>query len=173
MTRNAETLRLGVGLVHAVPHAELYLTTNDHRVVVVGSHPAADLDPCSMRQTVLASACPAAPDLSRWIAAVDVGGSLRPVGGGLFRCTVGAAEQRWFASLLRSELILELLERLDVSDLPGDALLASVRPDVALGMSSVCISVAAPCMDERLDEIASTAYATCLVEELTIVCQRS
>jgi hypothetical protein len=173
MTSNAESLRLSVGLVHAVPGAELRLTTTDDQVVVISTHPGADLDPCAMRRTVLASACPAKPDLSRWISAVDIGGSLKSCGAGLYRARSGLTEQRWFASLLRPERVLDLLEAVDVSAVPDDALLASVRPDPALGMSSVCISVAAPCLEKRMDEIASAAYAACLIEELTLECQRA
>jgi hypothetical protein len=167
-TIDGESLRLAVGLVHAVPGAELHLRTAEEQVVVVGGGPAADVDPCSMRRAIMMAACPAAPDPSQWITGLEIKGALQALGGGLFRPRGEPGSQRWFATLLPSERVLDLLGALDLGDVPDDALLASVRPDQALGLASVCIELAAPCMDARLDEIASGAYASCLVEELIV-----
>ena len=102
-----EYLRLATALAHSVPGAELRLSTDRGDQVVVSHHPAADIDPCTLRQIVAASACPSQPDYSRRVVEVSIGGALISLGGGVHSTEREGRAQRWIASLLRPELIVE------------------------------------------------------------------
>lgn len=161
-----ERLQLAAALGHAVPASELRLHTPAGETIFVSAHPSADIDPCAMRRVVLAFACPNNTDHSGRVAAVEFGGSLTDLGGGLFGVGRNGMEQRWVASLLTPDRIAELLDDVGLDELPDDALHACLKPDPELGVTLLVITA----NDERyrhlLDDIATQAAAAIFVEEL-------
>ena len=163
-TRSFDTLRLGVGLAHMVRGAELRLSTPNTADLVASMHPASDLSICDVREAVLYSGCPHRLDMSRWIAITEIGGSLQPCGGGVYRLQGVESEQRWFASLLSAEEVIGVLNRLEREDPLGGGVDANLMPDPALGVTAVCLSTDDPFLD--IDEVAWTLHSACLVSEL-------
>jgi hypothetical protein len=168
MSLTLENLRLATALVHAAPQAELRLTCDGGRQVIVASHPAADIDICAFRRVVMASACPARPDCSEWIHGVAIGGSLTTVGGGAYVSNDGTHERHWFATLLRPEHVCTLLENLDVAELPDGAMTATLKPDPGLGVTVVSTTIDELGSQQFGTEVAVAALQACLVEELVI-----
>jgi hypothetical protein len=161
-----EQLRLAVSLAHTVPGTELRLHCRGGQVVTVGSHPSADLDACAMRQVVLAGSAPDQRGPLDLVHVVEVRGALEPYGGAIFRRRVGASEERWFATLLRPDHTADLLRACHLSDVPDDAVHATVKPDGCLGVSVVQLVTPHRLWAHRLDAAAAAAHAACLVEEL-------
>jgi hypothetical protein len=169
MSLTLENLRLATALVHATPRAELRLTCDGPRQLIVSSHPAADIDICAFRRVVMASACPARPDCSDWIHDVAIAGALTAVGGGAYVSNDGNADERhWFATLLRPEHVCALLEDLDVSGMPDGAMTATLKPDPGLGVTVVATALDGPWPRRFGAEVATAALQACLVEELVI-----
>lgn len=161
-----ERLRLATALAHTVPGAELRLVTHSGEQIVVSRHPAADIDPCKMRQVVAASACPRHPDLSRRITAVTIGGSLVDLGGGIFVSRSGGLEHRWVASLLPHQSLSELLDDVGHDQVPADAMRATLKPDPELGVTVISVTSNHARFDHALDEVATHVAAVCFVAEL-------
>ena len=168
MSLTLENLRLATALAHGAPQAELRLTCDGHRQVIVSSHPAADIDICAFRRVVMASACPARPDCSEWIHDVVIGGTLTSVGGGAYVSNDGTHERHWFATLLRPEHVCALLEGLDVADMPDGAMVATLKTDPGLGVTVVSTTLDGSWPDHVGVEVATAALQACLVEELVI-----
>ncbi|MFN3219682.1 MAG: hypothetical protein ACE367_24620 [Acidimicrobiales bacterium] len=168
MSLTLENLRLAAALVHAAPQAELQLTCDGDRHVIVSSHPAADIDICAFRRVVMASACPARPNPSEWIHDVVIGGSLTAVGGGAYVSNDGSHERHWFATLLRPERVCALLENLDVAEMPDGAMTATLKPDPGLGVTVISTTIDEFGSQQFGTEVATAALQACLVEELVI-----
>jgi hypothetical protein len=181
--RRSDLVRLGVALAHAVPGSRIDLTCPATGDVVVAHHPAADIDPCTMRRVVVAGAGPepgrpagwcdaGAFDLDSIVTSVVVSGSLEDIGGGLYRRRLlDGTEERWFATLLPPDHVATLLE--DVADAiadgdagqrapDDDSLDARIVPDDLLGVSIVRI---AGDRSHDLDVAAHRSVSACLVEE--------
>ena len=163
-TRSFDALRLGVGLAHLVGGAELRLSTPNSPDLVASRHPASDLSICDVREAVLYSGCPHRLDMSRWIAIAEIGGSLEPCGGGVYRLHGADSEQRWFATLLSADEVIGVLTRLEHENPLSGGVDANLMPDPALGVTAVCLSTDDPSID--IGEIAVTLHGACLVSEL-------
>ena len=161
-----ERLRLAVALGHTVQGAELRLHSDQSEEIVVSSHPAADIGPCEMRRMVIASSCAQVPDHSGRIRTITCGGSLEDLGGGVFRVLRGGTEQRWIASLLRPEVVSDILDLVGVDGVPADAMHGCLKPDSGLGVTMLVITSNEPRYDHALDEISAQAAASMFVEEL-------
>jgi hypothetical protein len=157
-----ERLRLATALCHAVDGAELRLTTDGGERIIVSHHPAADIDPCSLRSVVVASARPQHPDFSHRITDIAIGGALIDCGGGVYSRVVRGAEQRWIASFLHVDRVAAMLEEVG----PGNALDASLKPDGDLGVTLLAITSIGEHSESVLDTAATGAAAACFVEEL-------
>lgn len=166
MTRRTETLRLAVGLAHAVPGADLLLRCNDGHRLLVGSENSADIHICDLRRVMIASACPTHPNPADWVEALDLEGSLHSQGGGIYRVVRSGREERWFASALRPEVAFARLGQLDAQPLPTSAFEVSLKPDPGLRLTSVCVRADELNLERHLDELALAAHAACLVEEI-------
>ncbi|MCY4257478.1 MAG: hypothetical protein OXE04_04220 [bacterium] len=163
-TRSFDILRLGVGLAHMVRGAELHLSTPNSPDMVASRHPAADFSICAFRNAVLYSGCPHRMDMSRWISIIDISGSLESCGGGVYRLQGAVAEQRWFATLLSADEVIGVLTRLEHEDPQSGGIDAKLMPDLALGVTAVCLSTNDSFVD--IGEVAVTVYGACLVSEL-------
>ncbi|UDY34692.1 hypothetical protein [Dermatobacter hominis] len=159
-------LREAIVLAHTVPGAELRLVT-DRGELVVGRHPTHDLSPCELRQALLAGAAPGGADCFRAVRRVELGGSLRDLGGGMYELwpSDGSPAQRWFATTLHPRDIVELVKACDL-DVADDAMDAGVATDAPLGISAVKVSPSLPEHRDRLDEVARWFLERCVVEEL-------
>lgn len=161
-----ERLRLAAALGHTVPGAVLRLQTTQHEEIVVSAHPAGDISPCAMRRVIVALSCPTIPDHSEKIARIDVGGSLEELGGGVYGVVRDGVEQRWIASLLKPDLVADLLDVVGVDSLPDDVMHGCLKPDTDLGVTLLVVSSNDRRYDHALDEVAAKAAATIFAEEL-------
>lgn len=162
MTR-LEQVRLGAALVHAIPGALLSVETCWRDRVTVGRHVSCDVDPCRFRNLVAASRCPGRPDLARHVNRVELAGSVHDLGGGVLRtCTRHGVEQRWIATLLPPDVVVDWL----VDQPCGDAIEASVKPDADLGVTMVVASTADPLATGMLEELGLSLAARVAVDEL-------
>jgi hypothetical protein len=158
-----EQVRLAAALVHAIPGALLSVETCWRERVTVGRHVSCDLDPCRFRSLVAASRCPGRPDLARHVDRVELAGSVRHLGGGVLRtCTGRGVEQRWVATLLAPDVVVDWL----TDQSCGDAIEASVRPDAGLGVTLVVASTADPLATGMLEELGLSLAARVAVDEL-------
>lgn len=165
MTR-LERLRLAVALVHTAPGGELRLRTAGGAELLVSERPTADIDPCGMRRVVAACSCPHGPDHSRLITDIEIGGSLQHLGGGVRRLARGGEEQRWIATFLPPERVVELLDDVEPAGTPADAVRADVRTDRDLGVSVLVVRTDELRHLAHLDEIAARAAAAVFTDEL-------
>ncbi len=161
-----ERLRLAAALGHAVPASELRLHTPAGETIIVSAHPSADIDPCAMRRVVCAFACPNNTDHSGRVAAVEFGGSLTDLGGGVFRVAHNGMEQRWVATLLTPDRLAELLDDVGLDELPDEAMHGCLKPDPELGVTLLVITANNERYLDVLDDIATKAAAAIFVEEL-------
>jgi hypothetical protein len=171
MHHRLEQLRLAIALAHAVPGGRLELTSVDGRLLLAGTDPSCDLDICSLRQVVLASAQRGLPDPSRYLTAFEISGSLQADAGGLHRADDAGRSSRWFATLLPADQVSEILSELPASSPAEQALEAGLRSDRCLGVTVVRLAVdtdrvGALWAEPALDHMALAAHARCLVEEL-------
>lgn len=159
-------LREAIVLAHTAPGAELRLLT-DQGELLVGRSPSHDLSPCELRQAFLAGASPSGPDCFRAVRSVELEGSLRDLGGGMYELwpTDDGPVQRWFATSLHPGDIVEVVESCDLH-VADDAMNAGVASDTALGTSAVRLSASAPEHADRLDEVSRWFLERCVVEEL-------
>jgi hypothetical protein len=132
LNTSSEQLRLAAALVHGIPGAELGLVRTSGGRVLVGRHPAADLDPCQFRRALVASSFPGGTDLAAHVTVEQLGGSIQHLGGGLY---AGGPGDHWFATVLRSRVTAALLERLEAPPdigagrpLPGGGMVALEPP---------------------------------------------
>jgi len=161
-----EHLRLAAAVCHTIPASELHLRSSTGETIMVSAHRAADLDACALRNVVRAFACPNNPDYSERIVAIDYGGSVSDLGGGVFRVAHNGSEQRWIASLLQPERIAELLDDIGADELPDEAMNGCLKPDPDLGVTLLVITANHERHLAALDDIAAQAAAAIFVEEL-------
>lgn len=161
-----EQLRLGVALAHVVADAEMRISAPAGSDLSVSSSHAADMDICDLRQLVVSSCCPRQPDVSQWIRVIEVGGSLEHCGGGVYRPRRAPDELRWFATLLPPREVVDVLMRLECHARVDESVKALLKPDLALGVTSVRLRAGDPTVDVDIDDTAQTVHGACLVSEL-------
>lgn len=162
--RSLEMLRLGVGLAHVVPGAEIQLATPRSGTLTASADPSSEITICDVREALLYSAWPHRPDVSRWIEISGIGGTLQSCKGGLYRIAGTEPEQRWFATLLRSDQVIALFRRLENEEPLCGAVNAKLLPDRPLGVTAVCVNTDDPRID--IDDVAVKLHSVCLVSEL-------
>lgn len=166
-------LRLAAGLTTAVPGAELRARCSTGAELVVSDHPAADVTASTMRSVAVETwrRCRWAEDEATipHLGDLRLGGSIDDLGGGVLR-VVGpdGAEQRWLATVLPPDELVELLASVgrDLADVDDDALHARVVPDRELGVALIEITADAGIPIGLLDRAAADAAARCYVAEL-------
>ena len=161
-----ELLRLGVALAHVVPEAEMRISAPAGSNLSVSSSPSADMDICDLRQLAVSSSCPRQPDISQWIEIIEIGGSLEYCAEGVYRVRHATDDQRWFATLLSPREVIDVLMRLESRAEVDESLKALLKPDLALGVTSVRLRAGDPAADVDIDEAAQTMHGACLVSEL-------
>lgn len=161
-----ELLRLGVALAHVVPEAEMRISAPAGSNLSVSMSPSADMNICDLRQLVVSSACPRQPDVSQWIEIIEIGGSLEYCAGGVYRTRHAAGDPRWLATLLSPREVIEILMRLESRAEVDESVKALLKPDLALGVTSVRLRAGDPAAGVDIDEAAQTVHGACLVSEL-------
>ena len=157
-------LRRTVVLAHAVPGTELRMQTGD-RDLVVARHPSADVTPCQARAALLAAAVPGNVDCFELVTGLELGGSLRDLGGGLYWSSSGPAPERWFATCLPPDDVAALARR-NHFGLPAEAITCAVLVDPEVAVSAVRLRAGLDEHGDRLDEVARWLFGEVLVEEL-------
>jgi hypothetical protein len=160
-----DRLRLAVALAHPVAGSQVVLTCVSGRVVRATNHPSGDLTLCQLRRLALTCAGRDGPDLSRILHEVTVAGALQDLGAGIYRHRpLSGLEQRWFATFLAPDTVAGLCRSVPV---PSDVdLSARIYPDVALGVTVVCVEALDDTRNGRVDGVAFDASLACLIGEL-------
>jgi hypothetical protein len=158
-----ERLRLAVALGHSAPGAELRLHSAAGGTTIVSAHPAADLDHCAVRRTLLDAA---SSERCERVSAVELAGSLDEIGGGVFRVARDGVEQRWIATLLHPDRVVGLVEATAVDERCEHSLHACLKPDADLAVTIVVITAEDAGLVAELDDVATRISAAIFVEEL-------
>lgn len=151
-----------VVLAHNVDDAELLLVT-DHGRLRVGRSRSCDLSPCALHRVLVLDRTPTGPRSLAGIRTIEVSGSLRHAGGGLYerRADDGRSE-RWFTTEMCAGDVVAIAERCDVDGV--DDVVCRVGSDLQLGVTTVRLT---PTVDDRpVDGIARWVLGRCLVDEL-------
>ncbi|MEO1058603.1 MAG: hypothetical protein AAFY28_16980 [Actinomycetota bacterium] len=158
-----ERLRIAVATAHSTRGGQLRLHCSSGECVVVGTHPAADIDPCKMRQIVVAGLSRRLSQQLQQLTSIEFAGTLEDLGGGVFRVERTDMECRTFATFLAPCRLFELIAELpDVDDTEVEA---TIRPDSSLGVS--VIELRAPLGQfGMLDDVVARLAASCFAEEV-------
>ncbi len=158
-----ERLRIAVATAHSTHGAQLRLHGSTGECVVVGTHPAADIDPCKMRQIVVAGLSRRLSQQLEQLTSIEFAGTLEDLGGGVFRVERSDMECRTLATFLAPCKLIELIAELpDVDDTEVEA---TIRPDSSLGVS--VIELRAPRGQfGMLDDVVARLAARCFAEEV-------
>ena len=167
-----EELRLVVGLAHAAPKAILNLISEDGQTYTVSDHPGSDFTPCELRRMISISLCPSRPNFVSWIKDFEITGSVEYKGGGIFQSQTDGISHRIFSTLLRPELVFDLLDATDIEGISQEPVDAVLTPDPILGITTITISVGQSTEEAELDELAVIAHSACLVKEMSLSLER-
>lgn len=161
-----EQLRLTVGLAHAVPGAEVLVQAVSGSEHLAANSAEADLHLCSLRHAIVASLGPNRPDITQWIRSVEIQGSLRQDGAGTYASTTSANGEWWFATVLRKDPVLQVLQQVDDQVDVDDDIQVIVKPDPCLGVTVVGLAAPRPELAPSAESAALEGYTSCVVEEL-------
>ncbi len=167
-----EELRLMVGLAHATPSAIINLSSEDGQTYTVSDHPGSDFTPCELRRMISISLCPSRPNFVSWIKDFEITGSVEYKGGGIFHSERDGISHRIFSTLLRPELVFDLLDATDIEGISQEPVDAVLTPDPILGVTTITISVGQSTQETELDELAVIAHSACLVKEMSLSLKR-
>ncbi len=170
--RRLEELRLVVGVAHAIPGAILHLISEDGEKYTVSDHPGSDFTHCEMRRMISISSCPSRPNFASWISRFEIAGSLEYKAGGIFEGKKNGISQRIFSTLLRPELVFDLLDATDIEGISREPVDAILTPDPILGVTTITISIGRSSQESELDELALIAHSACLVKEMSLALDR-
>ena len=120
-----------------------------------------------MRRLIASSACPSRPNFTKWIKDFRLQGAIEDSGGGIYRSTKNNANERWFSTTLRPEIVYEILNNSDIEGICPDPVDALITPDPVLGVTTVRISVNSDITEDVLDELVLIGYSGCLVKEIS------
>ena len=161
-----DRLRATAALVHSTPGATLHIECRRRRSLLVGHGPSADLSPCQFRHVLAAEATATGSGVVSMIDSVSVGGTLEPLGAGIYcdsNATTGGG--RRLASLLGPLLVEQVLRGVEVAGAEHRGVHAHLAPDPMLGV--VCVHLGGPSTvaPEMLDDVALATAAALLAEE--------
>ena len=156
-----EQLRLAAALAHSAVDADVEICGPGRRWLVSYGRPSATIDPCGLRQLVLAARRGCRSALLP-VESISFVGGLREIGGGVYERFGPKGLERRIATVLPSGTVKAMLEAVpDAADLT-----ANVSADEELGATVVTLTSAHPVHDFRLDTVAYRVAAVCLVGEL-------
>lgn len=167
--RPLDPLREATCLAHTIPGVSLRLVTSTGRRLLCSHHClGADLDPCTLRASLLAA--PVDRAMARFVEMfddVEIAGGLTHLGGGLFDCsTTSSAHERWFATALDEHRIVDLLGDCPIDSDGDDSVGILIKPDAALGVSAVCLVSDDDAGGLALDRLGAWLVGAVLVAEL-------
>ena len=158
-----DRLRLAAALTHSIAGAQLRIDADTGERLVVGTHPAADLDPCKLRRIVGSAAASRLTDQLDRLTAIEFAGSLTERPGGVFEIADGHRVRRAVTTFVTADGVLELVGRL--ADVADSAVEATLRPDGGVGVT--VIEFVGPSEAEaELDAIAERVASMCFVAEV-------
>ncbi|MAT02076.1 MAG: hypothetical protein CL421_03355 [Acidimicrobiaceae bacterium] len=162
-----ERLRLTTSLAHLIKGSEIVFSCGDGEEYTASTHPSAEFTICEMRRLIASSACPSRPNFTKWIKDFRLQGAIEDSGGGIYRSTKNDANERWFSTTLRPEIVYEILNNSDIEGICPDPVDALITPDPVLGVTTVRISVNSDITEDVLDELVLIGYSGCLVKEIS------
>ena len=159
-----ERVVMATALVHTVPGSALVVADEEGRLLTIGRHPSAEIDPCRWRHAVARAVRRDDPGLGA-VTLVDLTGSVARTPSGAF---VDARDpnRRWMVTTLAPCAVASTLRAVELRDLDVDAVTATVRPDPELGVTSVAVGVSDAALVPALDALAGEVVASLLVAEL-------
>jgi hypothetical protein len=161
------TLRIAIGLAHAIPTSRIELTLCDGSVAAAthGDPTPGSLTVCGLRAMAIMD------PVNRWsrtvatVRSVTVGGAnVNDLGGGLYACRNDRATDRCFATVLAPSTVERLLESCPIQC--SQTISATLRADGDLGVTVVFLSIESYEHEALLEETARWAASACCVEEL-------
>lgn len=158
-----DRLRLAAALTHSIAGAQLRVDADTGESLIVGAHPAADLDPCKLRRIVSSAAASRLSDQLGRLTAIEFAGSLTERAGGVFEIADTDRVRRAVATFVTADGVLELIARLD--DVADSAVEATLRPDGGVGVTVIEFA-APPEAEAELDAIAERVASMCFVAEV-------
>jgi len=165
-----DLLRAATALVHAIPGASLQLECAGGGAVLAGHCPSADLTPCQLRRVVAAEAVPGGADLVSRITAMAIGGTLEPIGPGMYRRS-DVVESVALVSTLGPLLVEQVLQGVAVEGTDIGGFRAHIHVDDIMGVSCVELSAAHPAgfvTPGLLEAVAVAAGAALMAEEVEL-----
>ena len=165
--KQLDELRLMVALAHATKGSVVYLTSKDGKKYKISDSRNSDFTLCEMRRLLATSMCPSRPNFTSWISHFNVGGSIEYNGGGIYRSQENGNSQRLFATLLRPEIVFNLLDETDIEGISEYPVDATLTPDPVLGVTTINVSINTTVNEPILDELAVVAHSACLVKEMS------
>lgn len=161
--RATERLREAACLAHTIPGVTLRLRAEPGRSLLVSRHClGADLDPCRFRTAMLSGA---GEHLACTITGIDLVAGIVHLGSGLYGRN-GIRPERWFATSLSHDRIVQVLDECPVPAGDAELLDVVIKPDAELGLCVV--RVASSELGTVLDEVATWTLTRCLVDELLV-----
>ena len=160
-----ERLELATALVHTLPGGVLVAVNDAGRRITVGRHPSADVDPCRWRSVLVDRIEGRVQAPFADLSLCEIGVSLERAKSGGF---IDRAEpdRHWFAAKLPPCVAVQVLREVNLKGLSEEAVSASVRPDLELGVTVVGVGIDAPCMANALDTLAADIGGALAVAEL-------
>ncbi|MAT07028.1 MAG: hypothetical protein CL424_18495 [Acidimicrobiaceae bacterium] len=152
-------------LAHAVPGVSLRLiASSGDELLVSASCLGAELDPCRLRAALATDRT--GMRIALTTERVEVVSGLVHVGGGLYQRThpQGAGE-RWFVVASNPDRLVHLIASIHLDGPAADEVEVTVGPDSLLGLCAVRIRAASDAAVARLDDLAFTVLAACVVDE--------
>ena len=163
-----DELRLLVALAHATKGSVVHITCEDGNVYNISDNPESDFSFCEMRKLIATSMCPSRPNFTSWISHFNVAGAISYSGGGIYKNDENGISQRQFATLLRPEIVFDVLDGTDIEGISEHPVDATLTPDPVLGVTTTKISINETADEATLDELALIAHSACLVKEMSL-----
>jgi hypothetical protein len=158
-------IRLATCLAHTAPGVTLELVcSNEERLIVAHHRLDAHFSPCELRTALLTESQPGMPQFADVVTEAAITFGLHHLGGGLYERRGDLPAERWFATLLDHEHVVEVFTS-NPFDLPDHAVDVRLLPDPELGVTAVRLACNGDFVG-RVDEVASWALAACMVAEL-------
>jgi hypothetical protein len=162
---NPSQLRLSIALAHAVPGAALRLRARDGGAFFATDHPAGELTIDELRDTMLAGDLDGHTRLDDVIAEAEIGGSLMPMGAGVYLHEEEPSPTLWGIVPLSPAEIEAALDAVECPQAPASVEVI-MRPDPELGATAIRVSSMLDVGEDPLLDVAVHVLGACLAVEV-------